>query len=146
VKHLETEIDIDAGPAVVWEQLTDLESYPEWNPFITEARGTVEAGERLDLRLSPPGGRPIGVKPRVVKAEAGRELRWVGHLGVRGIFDGEHYFVLDQLPDGRTRLRHHGERFTGVTVGLFGGVLKKTEEGFRLLNEALRERSEAAAA
>jgi hypothetical protein len=29
-----------------------------------------------------------------------RELRWLGHFIVSGIFDGEHYFVLDPRKNG----------------------------------------------
>ena len=31
-------------------------------------------------------------RPTVVKLEQGGELRWLGPLGVRGMFDGEHGF------------------------------------------------------
>ncbi|MBK5233208.1 MAG: SRPBCC domain-containing protein [Thermoleophilia bacterium] len=143
MREIRTETVIDASPEKVWQELTDLESWPEWNPFIPEASGEIRDCSRLTLRMTPPDGRPMTFKPRVTKTDTGRELRWIGHLGVRGIFDGEHYFRLEELPDGRTRLLH-GEKFTGITVGLFGGMLQKTEHGFGQLNEALRERCEVA--
>ena len=45
------------------------------------------------------------------------EFRWLGKLGIHGIADGEHFFVLTANDDGTTRLRH-GERFSGVLVAL----------------------------
>ena len=141
MREIRTETTIDASPERVWEVLTDLESFADWNPFITEASGRVVEGDRLALRMSPPDGRAMNFRPTVTKADPGRELRWLGHLGVHGIFDGEHYFRLEELPGGRTSLVH-GEKFTGLTVPLFGGTLDKTERGFELLNEALRERCE----
>jgi|SRR5680860_543369 len=141
MREIRTEAVIDASPERVWRELTDLESYPGWNPFIAEASGVIEDGNRLKLRMTPPGGRAMSFKPRVTKSDPARELRWLGHLGVRGVFDGEHYFQLEELPDGQTHLLH-GEKFTGITVGLFGGMLEKTERGFGQLNEALRERCE----
>lgn len=33
MKCIETKIEIAAGPARVWQILTDLESYSEWNPL-----------------------------------------------------------------------------------------------------------------
>jgi len=141
MREIRTETVIDASPETVWRELTDLESYPEWNPFISRAAGEIEDGNTLVLRMTPPDGRAMTFRPKVTMSDPARELRWLGHLGVRGIFDGEHYFRLEELPGGQTRL-HHGERFTGVTVPLFGGALKKTERGFGLLNEALRERCE----
>ncbi len=82
-------------------------------------------------------------KPKVLAAEPGRELRWLGRLGLPGIFDGEHSFRLEPLPGGGTRLVQ-AERFRGLLVGLFGGTLEKTKAGFEQMNRALKQRTEAA--
>lgn len=42
-----TEIEVDAAPATAWAVLTDLASYPDWNPFITSSEGPLAVGERL---------------------------------------------------------------------------------------------------
>lgn len=141
MREIRTETLIAAEPAKVWQKLTDLESWSEWNPFITEASGIPEEGERLNMRFHPPGGKSMKMKPKVIRSDTARELRWLGHLGVPGIFDGEHYFQLEPGHEGGTRLVQ-GERFTGFTVPLFGGVLSKTEKGFGMLNDALREECE----
>ena len=94
-----TSVTIDAPADRVWAVLADLDRYGEWNPHILEARGTLAAGERLRLRFAG-----MRIRPRVLRAEPGRELRWIGRLGVRGLFDGEHSFVLTPLPDGGTRV------------------------------------------
>jgi hypothetical protein len=59
-----------------------------------------------------------------------------------GLFDGRHSFTLERI-DGGTRLTQE-ETFTGALVPLIG--LTKTEEGFRAMNEALRDRAERVAA
>ena len=56
-KRLVTEVEIDARPEDVWEVLVDLYTYDTWNPFIVEGAGKVDKGERLHLRMSPPGVR-----------------------------------------------------------------------------------------
>lgn len=33
--------------------------------------------------------------PEVIEAKVNEELRWVGRLAIPGIFDGEHYFILE---------------------------------------------------
>lgn len=60
----------------------------------------------------------------------------------KGLFDGEHYFIIEDNLDG-TSLFTHGEQFRGLLVGLLEKVLKNTLKGFILMNEALKKRCEA---
>lgn len=102
-------------------------------------------GERLIVRLQPPGGRGMTFKPEVLEATPPRVLRWLGQLGMKGIFDGEHAFEIEPLDAGRSRFIH-SETFRGILIPVFGGMLSKTAEGFREMNEALKRRAEAAPA
>ena len=139
--HLATTIDIDATPEDVWAVLSDLPSYPRWNPFIREASGTLAAGERLDLTMQPDGGRAMRFRPTVLEAEPGRELRWLGRLVAPGVFDGEHRFAIEPTARG-SRLTQE-ERFTGVLVPLLAkGLRKRTLPAFEQMNEAVKERAE----
>jgi hypothetical protein len=144
-RSIEAPIEIAAPAQVVWDVLADVDAYPEWNPFLVRFDGRLVEGERPRIRFSPPGGRPITMRPRVLVVDAPRELRWLGHLGVRGIFDGEHRFALEPLGPTRTRLVQ-SERFGGILVPLTGSLLRRTEQGFQAMNEALRGRAEAQAA
>jgi hypothetical protein len=49
----------------VWQVLTDLAAYGEWNPFIRAASGDLALGGRLQVTISPPGGAPMTFKPVV---------------------------------------------------------------------------------
>ncbi len=142
-RTIQHSIDIDAPPAAVWAQLTDTAAYGEWNPFLRRLSGELTPGARLAVEIAPPGARSMRFKPKVLAAEPGRELRWLGRLGLPGIFDGEHSFRLEPLPGGGTRLVQ-AERFRGLLVGLFGGTLEKTKAGFEQMNRALKQRTEAA--
>jgi hypothetical protein len=144
MKQLHTEIEIDASAEHVWELLTDFASYPEWNPFIRNISGQPAPGERLQARLEPPGGRAMTFKPKVLTAEPNRELRWLGHLLVPGLFDGEHSFTIEPLEDNRVRFIQR-EAFKGLLVPLFARSLESnTQRGFEEMNHALKERAEAA--
>lgn len=44
-------IEIDAPASVVWEVLTDLPRYGEWNPFCVWAESTLEMGAPVHMRL-----------------------------------------------------------------------------------------------
>ena len=144
MKELHSEIEIDAPAERVWELLTDFGSYPQWNPFIRNISGLPASGERLEVRLEPPGGRAMTFKPKVLKAEPNRELRWLGHLLVPGLFDGEHSFIIQPLEENRVRFVQR-EAFKGLLVPLFARNLEtNTQRGFEQMNRVLKERAEAA--
>jgi hypothetical protein len=143
MKQLHTQIEIDAPAERVWELLTDFASYPEWNPFIHHISGLLAPGERVQVRLEPPGGRAMTFKPKVLNAEPDRELRWLGHLLVPGLFDGEHSFTIEPLDVNRVRFIQR-ETFKGLLVPLFARSLEtNTQRGFEEMNRALKERAEA---
>ena len=56
MKTLHTQIDIDAPAERVWDTLTNIAEYPTWNPFIPHVAGALTPGERLEVRIEPPGG------------------------------------------------------------------------------------------
>lgn len=145
MKELRTSIEINATPDDVWDVLTDFDSYPEWNPFITSLTGDATPGGRLSIRIEPPEGRAMTIKPTVLRSEPGREFRWLGRAGVSRIFDGQHIFELSPTPEGGTQLVHR-EEFRGLLVSpLLAWVGKGTEAGFIAMNEALKARVEARA-
>ena len=142
MKQIETEIIIDVKPERVWDVLTNFEKHPEWNPFIRSIEGNKKVGERLIVTIQPAIGRKMVFKPLVISFSVNRELKWKGTLGMEGIFDGEHYFILEQTNDGTTKLIH-GERFSGILVGLLGGMVDKTREGFEAMNLSLKAECES---
>ena len=146
MKTLRTQIDIDASAEHVWDTLTNFADYSTWNQFITHLAGTLTPGARLEVRIEPPGGAAMSFRPTVLAVAPARELRWVGHLLIPGLFDGEHQFEIHPLGPGRVRFVQQ-ERFTGVLVALFARNLDAhTLPGFNAMNAALKARAEAAGA
>ncbi len=145
MRAIRTEIDIHATPERVWAVLCDFPSFPNWNPFVLKVEGKPSIGERLTVRLGSAGGRAMTFKPRVLKADAGRELRWRGRLAIPGLFSGEHSFTI--APQGPDRLRFvQAESFRGLLVPLLWKSLDRdTKAGFAAMNEALKARAEGPA-
>jgi len=141
MRMAESEREIEAPPEVVWRVLTDFAAYPEWNPFIVRIEGDLTVGQILDLTIQPPGRRAMTFRPKVLRCEPNRELRWLGHFLVPGLFDGEHAHQLDGLETGRTRYRQ-SEAFRGLLVPLTGRLLAATQQGFDAMNTALKARAE----
>jgi hypothetical protein len=140
--ELRHEIEIDAPRDAVWRVLAETDRYGEWNPFVRRLRGDLREGQKLEVEIAPPGGKPMTFKPTVLAASPGRELRWLGRLFMPGLFDGEHRFVLEPLPGGRTRFVQ-SERFNGVLVRVLGRTLDRTRVGFEQMNRALKAEVEA---
>ena len=141
--ELHTEVTIDAPAEVVWDVLTDLDRYPEWNPFIVESTGTPSVGARLTNRLQPPGGKAMTFRPTVTEFEPGATFEWLGRAGLPRIFDGRHRFELRATPSGGTAVAHT-EQFHGVLVPFMRSSLDtRTKAGFEAMNAALKARAES---
>jgi len=143
MRTIRTEIEIERNADEVWGVLSDAKSYQEWNPFIREIDGEWRHGERLNVRMTPPDGRSMRFRPTVLRANEPREFRWIGHLGLPGLFDGEHRFAIEPLNDGRVQFVQE-EHFRGLLTPLLmrGKLKKRTTRGFVLMNEALKRKAE----
>jgi hypothetical protein len=142
MRSIHTEIGIDRPVETVWAALADFGRWAEWNPF-AQPSGRLALGERLEVRISPPGRKPMTFRPTVVALDPGRELRWLGRLGLPGLFDGEHGFRVSPDGAGRSRFEHF-EAFGGILVGpilWFAG--DATRAGFEAMNRALKSRVES---
>jgi hypothetical protein len=141
LRTIRTEIGILAPAPAVWGILIDTDVWASWNPF-AKMSGRVAVGERVTVTLAPPGKSPITLRPTIVKLESGRELRWLGHLGIAGLFDGEHGFRVVPEDAGRCRFEQF-ETFRGVLVApVMWMVGAATRAGFEAMNRALKARAE----
>lgn len=139
-RSIKTEITIDSSPDKVWTVLMDHEKYPDWNPFIKKISGSQKPGEKLAATIGSEGNKPMDFAPLVLVNEKEKEFRWVGKVGISGIMDGEHYFLLESAGSGKTKFIQ-GEDFTGLLSGIFMLMIREdTEGGFKAMNEALKAR------
>ncbi|WP_199036466.1 SRPBCC domain-containing protein [Glycomyces salinus] len=138
-RRIETAAEYEAPAHEVWAVLTDFAAFGEWNPFMVAVSGQLAEGERLEATLMRPNGKPMRFRPQVLRVSPARQIRWLGRVGPGGLFDGEHYIVLEPTEDGTTRMVH-GERFTGLLVPFMGSLIAETEQRFEAMNTALGER------
>jgi hypothetical protein len=143
VADVEATVEIEATASTVWSIVADLAKYPEWNPFIPSISGELRVGARLEVEIRPEGGSSMRFRPTLLVADAGRELRWRGRLGVPGLFDGTHSLRVEAIDATRSRFIHH-ESFRGILVPLVwrGKMRRGTELGFARTASALKERAE----
>lgn len=140
---IETEILIDSSPQKVWAVLTATDDYPLWNPEISRLSGQLREGNVIEF-VEGNGPDAMVFHPKILTVQAGRELRWKGYVGIPGIFDGEHRFILEAVGN-RTRFVQ-SETFTGILAGgLTQSVLRDTVLSMHAMNDALKRRVELTA-
>jgi hypothetical protein len=138
--EIHSEVTIEASADEVWAVLSDFGSYAEWNPGMESMEGEPTVGTRLTIRFALNGGRTMTMRPTVLAAEPGRELRWLGRLVMPGLFDGEHRFTIEEREPGRVTFSQD-ERFRGLLVPFLRKLIEvDTLTTFHAVNEALARR------
>jgi hypothetical protein len=141
VKTVEASIEIAAPVERVWSVVSDLDSFRDWNPFMTQASGQLAEGGRLSITIEPPGGKTMTFKPTVLEVERPHRIRWLGRFLVPGLFDGEHLLQVEVLEGVGSRFTQ-SERFGGILTWFSGKLFDRTRVGFEAMNAALKERCE----
>ena len=146
---IRSEIEIDAPTTRVFRILTELDRYPEWNPFTPRVRSSLAVGDLVWLglavgRIPFVGWRWIVPWPERVRAfEPDRSMRWGLVFGWRGFFAAERIQRLEPIDADRTRYISE-DRMTGLlaplVMALFGG---RIQAGFDEVALALKKRAES---
>lgn len=141
MKDLRTEIVIQASPEKVWQILTDLDKYPEWNPFICHAIGMAEIGKTVDIDFQP-NSKGLKLHCTVAQKHPNRDLSWKYHVYHPALFRGEHIFTIEPLGENRVRFIDR-EEFNGLLVPLQAkDIDTNTKKGFEAMDKALKARAE----
>ena len=144
--ELKTFIDITATPERVWQVLTDLSAYPEWNPMVSRAEGVFAVGRRVSLTM-PRVHTLIRATQQftVLEMTPYRRLRWrgrQGRLGMPGLLDADYTLTITPH-DGSVRIWEQ-MRFRGLLVHVVTGSYNRQRVPVHLaMDIALKERAEA---
>ncbi len=141
--RLETEVFMASTAEQVWAVITDFARYADWNPAIPSAEGEARVGSVLKVVIEWPGLKRGHYVLSVTEVERDRALAWLGHMGVRGLMDGDHRFVIEPLSTGGVRVRQV-EDFSGLLIPIMAPWLRDNVlRGFVAVNEALKRRVES---
>ena len=80
-------------------------------------------------------------KPKILVYEPEEELRWLGSLWIPKLFDGEHSLIIKTISENKV-LFTQKEKFRGLLVPVLSSLLKDTESGFEMMNQALKKEAE----
>ncbi|MDH3326951.1 MAG: SRPBCC domain-containing protein [Gammaproteobacteria bacterium] len=136
-KYIYTEITINTPVEAVWAVLVNNQDYPNWNPYHVRVEGQLKKGEKLFVKIHKPNGAKVEIEPHVMRIYPFKELTWGG--GIKGIFFGEHVFLLEAIDANTTRLIQK-EEFSGIAIPF--AALEAIEEGYTQMNEALKQKLE----
>jgi len=138
-------IEIEAPAAIVWEILTDMPRYGEWNPFCVRAESTLEMGAPVKMSLVDyTGGGQLAPNVEYVCAfEPERLLSWELTDNPAWPYPARRDQVIEALGPERCRYRST-DAFTGpngIHVMRFCGAW--VTRAFNDSARALKRRAEA---
>lgn len=105
--------------------------------FIESVTGNLKVGNQIKIQL-----QNMTFNPVILTFKENEELKWLGHFGFKGLFDGEHKFKLIDHANGTVTFEQ-SENFSGILVRFFAKSLDKdTKVGFEKMNKELKLRAE----
>lgn len=134
---------IKAPREVVWQVVSELHHYQDWNSQLALLDGQVAEGQRVRLRLRPLWYRTFTFKPVIHRYEAPHSFGWKGMTMLPGILDGEYLFILKAEGTQTTRLIFH-QRYTGQLAFLMPrlGLYRDVRKSCIKMNAEIKRRTE----
>ena len=138
---IEKTLEINAPAAIVWEVITDLGKYREWNPFLLECRTSFKPGDPIDLTVKLMA-RPQAQREWVVEYVEGQRFAY-RMKPVPGTLSSFRSHEVEALGPDRCRYRsyfHLAGWMRHLVVALLGGRL---QAGFAGMTAGIQHRAEA---
>jgi len=135
-------LEVRAPAPLVWEVVTDLDRYGEWNPFVVACRSSLREGETIDMQVQLFPTFVQRQKETVLEHVAGQRLAYgVAGMPLGALRSRRVHEVTAAGPDA-TRYRSHF-RLEGWLAPVVRLVLgSRLEGGFRAMSRALASRAE----
>jgi uncharacterized protein YndB with AHSA1/START domain len=141
-REIRFELDVDAPAEIVWEVVSDLSRYVEWNPFVVRASSTCEVGAPIRMKVQLFSSFAQSQTEEITDFIAPERICW-------GLVGGGSLALSSRrcqavAADGPSRSRYVSEFqlsgwFATVVMALLG---RRLESGFRGMSEAVKARAE----
>ena len=138
--RIENRLGIPAPPSVVWEVISDLPRWSEWNPLYVKADGQLRIGAQLSLTQAVAGQPPEVIVPTILDWVPDSQILW--RLSQkRGFIRRLRYLEIDKLSDEGC-IFSNGEDWTGFMVRFVPIEQRRTiRAGFEAMGEAVKARA-----
>lgn len=136
---IETSIAIQAPIEQVWKSFRDFKSHKHWNTFLRIHEFDKDTTQRLRVDFISGEKVKMTMRPILLKDETECAFEWMGHLIIKGLFDGHHQFHFRKIDNTTTEMIQR-EAFSGLLIKWFRkSILKPTEKQFQLMNSAFKK-------
>jgi hypothetical protein len=141
MKENRSETLIQAPAEMVWQVLTDLERYAEWNPLLYKGAGKVEPGETVVVHAKT-ASKDMSFVCKVAKVDPCHEFAWKFHVIHPILFRGMHIFTIEPIDEHSVRFIDR-EQFEGLLLPMQEKDLKTNGLAAMVgMGEALKKRLE----
>lgn len=114
MKENRNEIELKASAEQVWQVLTDLEKYSEWNPLLYRGVGKVELGEIVEVSAKT-ASKDMNFICTVTEVEPYKKFAWKFHVVHPLLFSGLHIFEIQPVDQQTVRFIDR-EQFKGLLL------------------------------
>jgi hypothetical protein len=143
VGTVRAEIEIDAPAERIFDILTDLKSYSEWNPFTPRVESTLRPGDAVHLYVRLRGEKLSHRVEYVTRNERPARLCWGTKIGAGFLLRAERCQSLSPIDARRTRFVNEDVLrgwLAPLVMLLFGSDMQR---GFETVAAALKQRAES---
>jgi hypothetical protein len=143
MRNISTRIIINKPVEYVWNVFNDIDSFKEWNPYISSIAGDLYVGNKIEITTHLPNSTPKKLKPIVRKYRMYEEIVWVHKKKIFNLLQRKHTFKFMIIDDDTTMFLNE-ERFSGSMLPLIWQTLNNNlRSQFELMNVAFKQRCES---
>ena len=124
---------INADPSIVWALLTNAADIPRWNSTVTSIKGSIRAGETIELKSTLDEKRTFKLKVKEFIPE--KRLVW-------GDAQGNRVYTIDKGAGKGVRFTMT-EKIGGALFPLFAGFIPSFDESFEQYAADLKREAES---
>ena len=139
MKSFHTSIQINASAEKVWNILTDISGWPQWNTTIDKIEGSINLGGKVTVHAKASPGRAF---PLVVSEFVpNQSMVWTGGMPL-GLFTGRRTYTISSA-EGSSVKFSMSESFTGLMTPLITRSIPDLQPSFDEFAQCLKKHAES---
>ena len=142
---IDHDLAVNAPPETLWEVISDLPRYGEWNPFVRACRSTLKPGDPLKMEVQL-GGTTRQEQETVKSYDEGKGFAYGMVPPPLGALTSFRSHRIESAGNGKARYISHFELSGWLSPVVKAFVGSKLQAGFDGMSYAIRDRAEALAA